>query len=275
MESSMQISYSRRSALRAHQQYAMVLNTEWQHLTHQAANVERANSWNICPDAARSLDDVLTWVGYRGLDAVRSNSAAGLGDTTDDRLADDRLGSLVRVARDGDQLAGRIVLQRIIPGLRARARRWADGCAPAGIAGRDVFAELVAAAWDTIIRYQVDRRPRHIAGNLIADTVGRTLVAPTRRRAAGEQSCDPELFGEHADAGAGAGHSDSTGELVDVLIDARRAGVDRQHIELFCDLWQADGSTDVVASRHGVTARTIRSRRATAARVIRGAIVAA
>ena len=81
---------------------------------------------------------------------------------TDGRARDDVvLGALLHECRAGDELAGRVVLQALLPGM-------------VRMAGRDLSADLsdyVAQLWCRIRTYPLERRPRRIANNLELDTL--------------------------------------------------------------------------------------------------------
>lgn len=81
---------------------------------------------------------------------------------TDGRARDDAvLGALLQECRSGDDLAGRVVLQALLPGM-------------VRMAGRDRSADLsdyVGQLWCRIRTYPLERRPRRIANNLELDTL--------------------------------------------------------------------------------------------------------
>lgn len=81
---------------------------------------------------------------------------------TDGRARDDAvLGALLQECGTGDDLAGRVVLQALLPGM-------------VQMAGRDRSADLsdyVAQLWCRIRTYPLERRPQRIANNLELDTL--------------------------------------------------------------------------------------------------------
>ena len=96
---------------------------------------------------------------------------------------------LVEIART-DELASRVVLQRVLPGLLAVVRRRRRP-------GRDgSFEELIGAAWLAIRSCRTDRRPPHVAANLVRDAAYRAFIAPGRRLSATEVSVDPRTLEE-------------------------------------------------------------------------------
>ena len=121
------------------------LNREWRslvgHDSHRSREV--VTSWGERHAALRpcnSLGDILA--------LVRDNS-------------DIALAALLALVRDGDGMAGRVILQSQIGRLV-----W--------MAQRDVRAgvdDYLGALWCEICTYPLERRPRHIAANLALDTL--------------------------------------------------------------------------------------------------------
>jgi DNA-binding CsgD family transcriptional regulator len=70
-----------------------------------------------------------------------------------------------------------VVLQRLLPGVTAAARRWS--LRPHG--GPDALDELLAATWTAIRTYPVERRPLHVAARLIREAEYHAFVRPHRR----------------------------------------------------------------------------------------------
>ena len=80
-------------------------------------------------------------------------------------LKDAALAALLRRARCERQ-AGRIVLQALLPGLK-----WLAGVLIRTPEERDeVWSTLLAACWEQICTYPLQRRPQRIAANLLTDT---------------------------------------------------------------------------------------------------------
>ncbi len=78
-----------------------------------------------------------------------------------------------------ESIGARVVLQAIWPGLlRLSARIMPDG------RGREELRSIMyLAAWEGIRDYPVARRPRHVAANLLLDTMHRTLLELGRESA--------------------------------------------------------------------------------------------
>lgn len=147
------------------------LDREWRVLTRRPAVLARAEGWQLGVPF-RSLDDIVGATGFWAHrdDRVTAGQSAATGDEV--------LAALLAVAR-GDDVAARVVLQRLLPGIVANARRWARRAG----GEREALDELVAAAWTVVRTFPVERRPRHLAANLLRDTEYHAFIRPTRRMA--------------------------------------------------------------------------------------------
>lgn len=127
---------------------------EWHGISHRPELVHRARGWAL-PVEFDSLDELVAATGWHGTAEERRAAP-------DNPAADAVTERLLRAART-DELAARVVLQRLLPGLVSLACRWQrrhDG---------DAFADVVAAAWPVIREYPVERRPLHLVANLLND----------------------------------------------------------------------------------------------------------
>ena len=104
------------------------LNQEWENLSFQPA----------------------TWVGA-SLEVV----LIAIRDDPDPRLLD-----LVRACQAGHHLAGRVIIQALLPKLILLARAYPF----------PTLDHLLAALWLRILAYPLGRRPRAVAANLVLDT---------------------------------------------------------------------------------------------------------
>ena len=84
-----------------------------------------------------------------------------------------------------DELAARIVLQRVLPGLLALVRRRQSRF------GDDMLEHLVAAAWIAIRTFAPNRRPACMAAALIGEADHACFCRPGRRRSTTEVTFDP------------------------------------------------------------------------------------
>lgn len=110
-------------------------------------------------------------------------------DAADAEGADRLLLALVRLAQGGQQLAGRVVLQAMLPKLARMAR----SLRPAG--NDDRWAEdrrhiAVATLWEVIHAYPVARRESRVAANLALDTLHR--LTSQQRKPPAEVPIAPE-----------------------------------------------------------------------------------
>lgn len=221
------------------------LDLDWANLRHHRPSLATARSWNLLPVDVE-LVDLQQFIAM----THRELGIAG----------DQLLGRLVLRSRD-DDLAGRIVMQRIFPGLVARsARYWflSDGVDPIDVS--------VPASWMAIRQFDVERRPRHIAASLISDTIHVAFKRPNRR--VSRVDVVPDLDDTPMPSTVGAFE-----ELARVVATARQRGVDDEHLELLRHLVRAGTPTQVAVDR-GVTTRTVRNHRDRAIRHIRQVVAA-
>lgn len=211
------------------------------------AVLRHVDGWGVTAPV-RDLDELLVRAGF-GVAATRQTEAL--------------LRQLVLLAAH-DQLAGRVVLQRILPGLLAlTARRERH-------AQREVLEELVGAAWITIRTFNPSRQPSCLAAALISGADYRAFRAARRRRAAVERPIGNGLIDEFPtldDAGA-------LEQLAAVIREARRTGLDDADVEFVRHLLRS-GSPGQAAADLRVTPRTIRNRRDQLTRRLRRAVLAA
>lgn len=219
------------------------LAREWARLSCRPDAVETAAGWGVTADPPKSLDDVLSAVG------------AG-GDLSRD--ADERLRRLVAIAGD-DELAARVVIERITPGLLKLAGKYRSG--------GDEFEELLAAAWIAIRTYNPGRRPSNIAVALLSDAE----YAAYRRRFRRREYTDPAAPLPEQLAVADDRHP--ADELAELLAAAVEAGLPAADADLMRRLVM-DGSTETIARDLDVTSRTIRNRRERAIAALRELAVA-
>jgi hypothetical protein len=90
---------------------------------------------------------------------------------------DEILAALVRQA-GSDPLAGRVVLQALLPGLKALAGRLLLEAGERDL----VWSALLAHCWERIRRYPLERRPARIAANVLLDTLQKSTRELKRQR---------------------------------------------------------------------------------------------
>lgn len=208
------------------------LALEWTRLRTRPDHLRTAATWQITSPPVTSLDDVLTAVGY---------------ECEPTPATERRLRRLVALAHD-DELAARVVIQRLLPGLLAGVRR------RRGQADH-VFEELLGAAWIAVRTYNPSRSPRSIAAALISDADYSAFRADSRRRSSTERPVDPQ-----ADEPAHHHEPSSCEQLAELLADAAAAGVAPDDLELLRQLLAAP-TTNQLAEVLQITPRTIRNRR--------------
>jgi hypothetical protein len=209
------------------------LDREWRALSRRPDAVARARSWRVTELPFADLDELLVVLGYRAVHTPAHN---------------ERLVRVVEIGRR-DDLAARVVLQRVLPGLLAlvRHRRWAH---------EGSFEELVGAAWLSIRACRTDGCPEQVAANVVRDAAYRAFTAPARRRSATEIAVDPHTLEETPDVP----RIGPCEELATLLADARGLGVAADDLALMRDLVVV-GSPGRVAALREVTPRTVRNHR--------------
>ena len=137
---------------------------EWVHLNAPASSAATVRRWGQLEGCLAGLD--------RPADVVDAIDAAG-GAAEDGMLL-----ALVRLTHRGQQLAGRVVLQVMLPKLGRMTLR-TSGTSTDNAWTEDRRHIAVAEFWDVLARYPVARRPRRVAANLALDTLHR-ITAETR-----------------------------------------------------------------------------------------------
>ena len=186
------------SSTRASHPLLVGLDREWQATSHRPAAVRRARTWGL-PIEFDSLDGIIATTGWYA--TADERHAAGHCTTP----AVDAVMERLLVAARTDDLAARVVLQRLLPGLVGLARRWQrrhDG---------DAFADAVAAAWPVIRQYPVERRPLHLVANLLNDCQYHAY-----RRAGRRMLVSVPVEDRHLDGADDSAHVEPLHELVAV-----------------------------------------------------------
>ncbi len=208
------------------------LAREWTRLRTRQEHLDRARAWDLVDHQFDTLDAILVAVGYE-----RPPTDA------DER----RLRHLVQLAAT-DDLAARVVVQRILPGLLAVVRRRRG-------AADHVFDELLGAAWIAIRTFNPARRPRSIAASLISDADYAAFRARGRRRSSSERPVDTQL-----DEQPHVHEPNPCEQLADLLAEAVAAGIPSDDLELVRQLLAAPTAIQL-AEVLQITPRTIRNRR--------------
>jgi DNA-directed RNA polymerase specialized sigma24 family protein len=226
-----------------------LLESEWARLMRNRRVLDTVNSWELQPKTFWSLDEVLQAAGYRG-DKL-------------DCAADQVFAAIVRRAAT-DRIAARIALQRVLPPIVAIARRRGR----AHNSGFDqAFGRVLSHAWEVIVTYPIERRPRKIAANIVRDTEYFAYVRDDRRRPVHESIDDARDYCELSFAKDLHGYGVNTNgtpqtrnveeEVHELLQDARRSQVSERSLRILTAL--STQSTEEFAQANGITARTART----------------
>lgn len=167
------------------------------------------------------------------------------------------LRALMRRARH-DPLAARLVLQRLLPGLKRRAGRVLLDAGER----EELWSLLLARAWERIRTYPVERAPRHIAANLILSS-----IRDTRERLARQRKLAAQVTGEQLRESAQAAPV-GVDALLAGAVDARAISV--EEAELIAQTRVDRVSLAGVALRRSVPYDALRLRRRRAERRLLG-----
>ena len=251
------------------------LEREWQALNMRPAVLRRAQGWGVAAPFG-SLDQLLAAAGYwpsrQARLVVAGAPAAGTpatgtsaaGPTRPGCSANEVLAQLVRAART-DDVAARVVLQRVLPGVVARARRW--GSHRTG-GSADAFDELLSVTWTVIREFPVERRPLHVAANLLRDSEYRAFERANRRLLVHELTAPHLLDGPVLTGDA----LDATAELAEVV--AAAGMLTERELQLIELLARGCSAAEAAAALR-VSERTIRNHRDVLVHRLRAAAMAA
>ncbi len=231
---------------------AVRLSAEWQRLAHRRAAVARANGWQLVDVQLDDLDQLLSLSGL-----VARGASGNASPTVDGGQANALVGRLLERAAT-DELAGRILLQRLLPGLIISSRRRGPD--------REANLEaLVAAAWTVVRTFNPRRRPTHLAATLVRDCEYEAFRRAGRRKLV-STAVAPSSFDELAGS---EGRPDAMAELLDLVADGRRAGLVSDADVLALGATLRGELPDAVAARLKISSRTLRARRAELTRRLR------
>ncbi|MGF1660995.1 MAG: hypothetical protein ACFCVG_00740 [Kineosporiaceae bacterium] len=218
---------------------------EWIHLNDVAAVAHTLREWG-------QGEPVLTGC-RRPADIVDKVDAAGP-DSTDPFLL-----ALIRLCQGGSQLAGRVLLQLMLPKLAAMAVR-TRGTSADNAWSEDRRHIVVAEFWAVVTDYPVARRTRRVAANLALDTLHR-VTADTRNRVHTVAYDDIEVLAvDPAPAPRAQAEVTSDDDLLHLLTWAVREGiVTADDGRLLAQVYVAD-QRDRAAAQRGLSDTALRQR---------------
>lgn len=233
------------------------LNAEWRELSTAPSTGSALARWAAaCPALAEvgSLPELLRQI-----------------SRTEPARRDPMLLALLALGQDGDRLAGRVVLQVMLP----KAVRVAMSVVRRPDVGGDreeAYATAVAALWQVIATYPIGRRPRRVTANLALDTLAVvqrghtgsshfTRSFPERACADLRQVCEPVHHDPDPDELTGPVDA----ELLMLLAWGVRTGVmELDQARLLARAYALDGqpagSSTEVAAQCGLSPAALRQR---------------
>jgi hypothetical protein len=221
------------------------LQREWNVLSRRRSAVDRASAWQLTPRALSSLDELLV--------------LTGLGSRPAHPASDETLRRLVTIARH-DDLAARVVLQRMLPGLSNCAKRNAVGFDTQ----LDALDELLTEAWTVIRSFPIESRDRYVIKNLLRDCEYRAFLKARRRMLVQELTDPADLDRAAVDEAA----DEPIGIIVELLGRARSAGMSDADVAVVVTLLNTSTVKQAAAALR-VTDRTVRNRRESVVRQLR------
>jgi hypothetical protein len=215
-----------------------VLDLEWQAVGASAEAADAVRRWAVEDAPLVSFSDLR--------DVVQFVQHGGRSERSDEVVA-----CVAKRARL-DALAARALLQVVLYGLI----RIAVDFRPATYSDDEVASVVVAAAYERIRTYPIDRRPRSVIANVLLDTrhrVSRTLCPATTP----EILVDNLLPDDH-----GRPEMSAAEELLALVDAAVRAGrLRRDDAELIVLTRIADVPTEQLAAQRGCPPHSLRRRR--------------
>ncbi len=172
---------------------------------------------------------------------------------------------LLCLASRGDELAARIALQRVLPGLVRESTRWRSTRSRTISAA---FDDIVGAAWIAIRAFNQQRSPSCHAAAIISEAAERSFR--NRTASADEIVQEPEHFARSV----AVDQPNALEEVAELVASARDAGMAEADLDLVRDLVR-EGSPGRVARQRAVTPRTIRNHRDRITRDLRQIALAA
>jgi RNA polymerase sigma factor (sigma-70 family) len=234
------------------------LDREWQALNQRPAVLRRAAGWGLGIEFA-SLDEVVAAAGYRPAGGER------VCDRDPSSAAANEVLRLLLAAARTDDVAARVVLQRLLPGVVGTARRW--GAHRQG-GSMDAFDEMLSATWMVIREFPTERRSRHLAASVLRAGEYRAFQQAHRRLMVHEPTA-PNLLDLPVDTVVTLDVADELAEVV-----ACASSLTERELHLIEMLARGCSSTEI-AKQLSVSVRTVRNHRDAVVHRLREAALAA
>ncbi|HUF97227.1 MAG TPA: hypothetical protein VMM60_03790 [Ilumatobacter sp.] len=226
----------------------MQLHREWRRLRRDPHNLIRAAGWQIATGHVGDLDEVLVQVGFE----VRHTA-------THERA----LRQLVEIASH-DDLAARLVVQRLLPGSLSVVRRQRQNGR-----GHDALAEMLGALWIAIRTFNPARSPSCVAAALIGDAEYHAFKRAGRQRSSSERPSEFPL-----DIAEPEHDLHPWEELAQLVCDATESKLTlASELAYLRCLLETPHTTDIARALN-VSPRTVRNRRDQAAQRLRQLVAA-
>jgi len=234
------------------------LEREWQAINQRPAVLRRAAGWGLGVQFS-SLDEVIIATGFRP-----QPEAGRCRDVADSATANEVLRRVLVAARH-DDVAARVVLQRLLPGVLAAARRW-GGHRRGG--SMDAFDEMLSATWMVIREFPIERQSSHLAARVLRASEYRAFQRANRRMMVHELTA-PNLLDLPAETVV---MLDAADELAEVVACA---GALTEHELQLIELLARGCSATEMAERLSISVRTVRNHRDAVVHRLREAALAA
>ena len=231
-----------------------LLDREWDSMCRSAACTRHLREWAAHDEALAGFADLAALAAH----VNRPGEPA----------ASDLVLAAVVARAPSDDLAARVVLQLLRPGCKALAESavWLETWA-------ERESAVIAAVFDRIRTYPIERRPRYIAANVLRDALKSMLK--TRRRQREPTTCsweelddDDEVLVEH--------EAPPAEELVELLAWAVRRKVLPSDTARLIGLSRiCDVPVDLLGRYPGQDPQTVRRRRQRGEAALRSAVAAA
>jgi DNA-directed RNA polymerase specialized sigma24 family protein len=224
------------------------LHREWRRLRRHPGHLVQAAGWDIIMGPIDDLDVLMSHVGF---------------ETRNTPAHEVALRKMVAVARH-DDLAARLVLQRLLPGALSVVRRQRQ-------LGRDhdAASDMVGALWISVRTFNPERRPSCLAAALIGDAEYLAFKRARRQRSSGERPSD---FPHDVAQPEREPHPwEELAELIQQAADAKATDAEDQ---AFLECLLETPRTVDIARTLKLSTRTIRNRRYRATERLRAHVAA-